>query len=72
MNSMQGAQSGYGLRSARRVLEQGKKVAPQQLISQEKVEEISFCDDSVWDKCGANPEADSKHMLSVSFHYMLD
>ncbi len=52
------AQSEYGLRLVKRVLEQVKKVDPTKMISQQQVEAIIASGDSIWDEAIADPEAD--------------
>ncbi len=66
------AKSEYGLRLAKRVLEQVKKVDPTKMISQQQVETIIASEDSIWDEAIADSEADVTEMLSVSFYSMLD
>ena len=66
------AQTEYGLRLAKRVLEQVKKINPKKLITQEQVEAIINCGDSLWDEAIVDPEADVNEMLSVAFYSMLE
>lgn len=66
------AQSEYGLRLAKRVLEQVKKVDPEKMITQKQVEKIIECGDSIWDEVCVDPEVDAGEMLSVAFYSMLD
>ncbi len=66
------AQTEYRLRLAKRVLEQVKNIDPNKLISQEQVQAIIKCGDSLWDDALVDPEADVNDMLSVAFYSMLE
>jgi hypothetical protein len=64
--------SEYGLRLAKRVLEQVKLVDPTKMMSQQQVEAIIASGNSIWDETTADPDADVGGMLSVTFYSMLD
>ena len=66
------AKSEYGLRLAKRVLDQVKRVDPTKIISQQQVETIIESGDSIWDEAIADPDADVTEMLQVAFYSMLD
>ncbi len=55
----------FGLRLAKRVLEQVKKVSPNLISGQEQVEEIIKSSDAVWEQCEKDEEADSEELLEV-------
>lgn len=62
----------FGLRLAKRVLEQVKKVSPNTILQQEQVEDIIKSGDVVWEQCEKDDEADSEELLTVSFYSLLD
>jgi hypothetical protein len=62
----------FGLRLAKRVLEQVKKVSPNLILIQEQVEEIIKSGDAVWKHCEKDNEADSEKLMEVSFYSLLD
>ena len=62
----------FGLRLAKRVLEQVKKVTPNTILQQDQVEQIIKSGDEVWEQCEKDDEADSEDLLTVSFYSLLD
>ena len=62
----------FGLRLAKRVLEQVKKVCPHKILEQEQVEQIIKSGDAVWEQYAEVDTADSENLLTVAFYSLLD
>ncbi len=62
----------FGLRLAKRVLEQVKKVSANKILEQEQAEQIIKSSDTFWEQCAEDETADSEELVTVAFYSCLD